>query len=126
MAMEDAKTVVVLSHKAASVAAAGTLVSDWVDAASYSRLQAVVGKDAGAGTWAVTWEQATSNAGAGAKALSGYAGTQANNRTQIDVDASALDTNGSFRWVRATATVTGGAGTLMTLIILGLHPRYTP
>lgn len=122
----DSKVAPVLSHKAASVADTGTLVSDWVDAASYSRIHAVVGKDAGDGAYALTWEQATASAGTSAKALSGYAGTEANARTEVSVDSSALDINNRFRWVRATATVTGGTGTLMSLTLFGFNPRYSP
>ncbi|MCI0571346.1 MAG: hypothetical protein L0Y66_11380 [Myxococcaceae bacterium] len=110
--------------KAASVAAAGTLISGWCDAGAYSAIHAVVGKDAGAGTPALTFEQATTAAGAGAKALAWSGGTLATDRIEVTNDPAKLDVAGGFRFVRATVTVTGGAGTLCSLSLLGLEPRF--
>lgn len=111
--------------KAASVAAAGTLVSGWVNAGLYRSIHTVVGVDAGAGTPALTFEQATSAAGAGAKALSAWSGgTYASNKIEATNDPEKLDLAGGFAFVRATATVTGGAGTLVSLNLHGLEPRH--
>jgi hypothetical protein len=113
--------------KAASVAAAGTLVSGWLDASLYRKVHAVVGIDAGAGTPTLTWEQATDTAGAGAKALSAFSGgTFANNRIEVTNDPEVLDVANKFKAVRATVTIAGGAGTLTSLNLHGLEPRITP
>lgn len=113
------------SPKAASVAAAGTLVTGWADAGAYSKMLTVCGIDAGAGVPTLTFEQATSAAGAGAKALAWSGGTfdAVGKSTQVTNDGAALDVAGGFRYVRATATVAGGAGTLTSLNIHGLEPR---
>lgn len=123
--MIDSKTIPLgTAPKAASVAAAGTLVSGWVDAGAAAFVHTVVGIDAGAGTPALTFEQATSSAGAGAKALAGFSGgTFANNRIEVTNDPSKLDVAGGFRYVRGTVTITGGAGTLTSLNIHTTEPR---
>lgn len=111
--------------KSASVADTGTLVSAWFDASGYEEIQATITKDAGAGAPALTWEQATSAGGAGAKALGWGGGTFATDRIEVTNPVAGLDIAGGFRFVRATVTVTGGAGTLIGLTLLGLSPRYS-
>jgi len=115
--------------KAASVAAAGTLVSGWMDASLYRKVHAIVGTDAGAGTPALTWEQAKDTSGTGAKALSAFSGGTydvTNKNIQVTNDPDLLDVANGFKTVRATATITGGAGTLTSVNLLGLEPRVTP
>lgn len=111
--------------KVGSVAAAGTLVTGWVDVSLQQNIQAIVAIGSGAGTPAITWEQATSAAGAGAKSLAWAAGTFATDRIEVTNDCGAtLDLAGGFKFVRATVTITGGAGTLTALLLLGLVPRF--
>jgi hypothetical protein len=86
--------------KAASVAAAGTLVTGWADAGAFVNMLAVCGVDAGAGTPALTFEQATSSAGAGAKALSAWSGGTfdgTNKNIEVTNDPAALDVAGGFK-----------------------------
>lgn len=110
--------------KVGSVAAAGTLVTGWVDCSLQQNIQAIVAIGSGAGTPAITWEQATSSGGAGAKALAWGAGTFVTDRVEVTNDCGVLDLAGGFRYVRATVTITGGAGTLTALLLLGLTPRF--
>jgi hypothetical protein len=112
-----------------SVAAAGTASSGWiaVGANFWATIASLVG--AGAGTLAIKIEQATSAAGAGAKDLATAAtlgitaqatGTQVNADLQL---AQALDLDNGFEYIRITATVTGGAGTLIAAALsLGPAP----
>lgn len=111
--------------KVGSVAAAGTLVTGWVDLSLYTHLHAICAIGSGAGTPAITWEQATSSGGAGAKALAWGAGTFATDRVEVTNDTGmTVDMAGGFRYVRATVTITGGAGTLTALLLLGLTPHF--
>lgn len=104
-----------------SAAAAATLTSGWIDAASMKWLKILALVGAGAGTVAIKVEQATTAAGAGVKDL--YTAEQvgitalatAAKRAQADVALDAnLDVNNAFRYVRISLTVTGGAGTLVS------------
>ena len=113
-----------VAPKAASVAAAGTLVTGWVDVSLYTSIAAVVGVGSGAGTPALTWEQANTSGGGAAKALAWNEGTFDTNSIEVSNRCVGLDVG--FRWVRATATVTGGAGTVVSINLLGLEPRYQP
>lgn len=112
--------------KAASVAAAGTLQSAWFDTGGSESILCVVGIDAGAGTPALSFQQATDNAGTGAKALSGWGiGTYdaTNKNIMVNNDPALLDVANKFRYVQATVTITGGAGTLTSLNVHGARPR---
>jgi len=110
--------------KAASVAAAGTLASGWIAVGGYGAVHTVVGIGSGAGTPAITYEQATDSGGTGAKALAWDAGTFATDRTEVTNNPNALDVAGGFTHVRATVTITGGAGTVTSLNVHGVSPRH--
>lgn len=100
-----------------SVAAAASVSTGWVDALNnkWASLSVLIG--AGAGTAAVKLEQATSSGGAGVKDLltAAQLGITAQGTGQAQADGDLpdnLDIAGGFRWIRATLTMTGGAGTL--------------
>lgn len=100
-----------------SVAAAATVTSGWVaiGTAKWAKLLSILG--AGAGTAAVKLEQATTVGGANAKDLAtaaqvGITAQAASTQAQSDVDITQyLDVDGGFGFVRASLTMTGGAGT---------------
>ena len=115
---------IAVAPKAASVAASGTLVSGWFDSALYCAVHALVGIGSGAGTPTLTFEQATAAAGTGAKALDAWSGgTFDTDRIEVTNQVAGLDVAGKFRWVRATVTIAGGAGTVTSLTLLGLEPH---
>lgn len=112
-------------------AAVGTITTPWVDARTFHSLLAILATGVlGAGaTIDASFEQATSNAGAGVKAVPGSAITQIvkatgdSKQVLININGADLDKNGGFKFVRLTITV-GGAPSLLSAIILGLDPRY--
>jgi hypothetical protein len=113
-----------------SVAAAATITSGWIDTAGYAwaKIASLVG--AGAGTFAVKLEQATSAAGGGAKDLAtaaslGITAQATGTASQADAQlgAQGVDVDNGFRYIRASATCAGGAGTLYALELeLGPEP----
>lgn len=111
-----------------SVAAAATVTSGWIDASNYAWAKLAILVGAGAGTFALKLEQATSSGGAGAKDL--YTAAQlgvtvlATGQAQADAQLGpALDVDNAFRWIRASATCAGGAGTLASVTVeLGPDP----
>ena len=113
-----------VAPKAASVAASGTLVTGWFDSSLYCAVHALVGIGSGAGTPTLTFEQATAAAGTGAKALDWDGGTFDTDRIEVTNQVEGLDVAGKFRWVRATVTIAGGAGTVTSLTMLGLEPHH--
>lgn len=106
-----------------SVAAAGTLISGWLDTANAHNVAVLLTIGAGGGTPALTFDQANTAAGGGVKALAWSAGTIANSRVYVDNDPAKLDVAGGFRWVRVTTTVTGGTGTVVGLAVFGGEPK---
>jgi hypothetical protein len=100
-----------------SVAAAATVASGWAAASSNAWLSLLLLVGAGAGTFAMKVEQATSSGGAGAKDLVTAANlgvtAQETGQAQVDVQLGAnLDIDNGFAYVRVSLTCTGGAGTL--------------
>ena len=106
-----------------SVVAAGTLVSGWIDASQAHRIITLLMAGAGGGTPALSFRQANTAAGGGAKALAWSAGTLASSRIYVDNDPAQLDVAGGFRWIEVTATVTGGTGTVVGFVVLGGEPK---
>ncbi len=107
-----------------SVAAAGNVTGNWIDASQCRWLSGTLLVGAGGGTVALKIEQATSAAGAGAKDLytAAQLGITAQGVGQVQFDAQLdcnLDVANGFRWVRANATVTGGTGTLVSVGLIG-------
>ncbi len=104
-----------------SVAAAASVSSGWIDASQQDWLSILALCGAGAGTVAIKVEQADSSVGGNAKDL--YTAVQTGitvldttiKKQQADLQLGAnLDVDANFRWIRITATVTGGAGTLIS------------
>lgn len=106
-----------------SVAAAGTLVSGWIDVSQAYNIAVLLLVGAGGGTPALSFRQANTAAGGGAKTLAWGAGTLASSRIYVDNDPADLDVGGGFRWVEVTATVTGGTGTVVGFAVLGGEPK---
>jgi hypothetical protein len=112
-----------------SVAAAGNATSGWIDASDGTNIITVVNGGAlGGGTVALSFEQATDNAGTGAKAVSSAAvgaGLSSNNtQFQVDNAVEKLDHNNGFKFFRAKLTVTGGTGALIGATVHLGSPRY--
>ena len=110
-------------------ASAGTDATAWVDAGLYTHLAAVANAGAvGAGaSVAVSFDQATSNAGAGSKALTdGRFAAQtissANGTAYLEGRPSQLDTANNFRWVRTK--VLGAVGNVAIAVALFGVPKY--
>lgn len=118
-----------------TVAAAGHVHSGWFHVADAQRILALlnVGDDGG-GSIAVTFEQATSAAGADAKALDGGTWADAalgalttNDTTTVLADGRpevGLDVNNKFAYVSFIVTVTGGTGALVSGTIVGTDLQY--
>lgn len=106
-----------------SVAASATVTSGWVSAAEVKWAHVTAISGAGAGTFAVKLEQATSSGGAGAKDLAtaatlGVTALAASTVAVVDYDvATNIDVDNSFAYFRASATCTGGSGTLFALAL---------
>lgn len=113
--------------------AAGTVVTTWVDAGLYETFCAIIfAGDLGTnGTIDAKLRQATSDAGAGAKDITGKAITQftqagtdhSNKQAMINLESEDLDTNNGFRYVAlsfTTATATSDSGA----VLLGFNPKY--
>lgn len=111
-----------------SVAAAGHANSGWVDAGQCINILTEVNLGAlGGGSVALTFEQATSSGGAGAKALSTFTGgTSAvdNAKMEIDNAPEGLDAENGFTYARAVLTVTGGTGALVAATVHAASPRF--
>lgn len=110
--------------KAASVAAAGTIDSGYFKVSDYRGVFTVVGVGSGTGVPAVTYLQASASDGTGEKALSWSAGSLATDRIEVMNDPAQLDINNGFDYVKVVVTVTGGAGTVISLNNHGIEPRY--
>lgn len=104
--------------KPQSVAAAGTAVSGWIDCSEAHTIAALLLAGAlGGGSVAITWQQGDTNAGGNAKECFAASGAITTNDTEgwYEYAVDSLDINAGFRWVQATATVTGGTGSLLAL-----------
>lgn len=110
----------------------GSVTSGWVSVKNYLSLMALinVGVFGASATVDANIQQATSAAGAGAKAITGKAITQMlaaggnNKQCLINLKPQELDTNNNFAFVQLTITV-GTAATLVSAELLGA-PRFEP
>ncbi len=115
----------------AQQAAAGTVVSNWVDMRNlFGALASLNLGVLGAGaTVDAKIEQATDANGAGMKPVPGLALAQIvkaggdNRQAAINVRQEDLDKNGGFRFVRVSVTV-GTAATFLSATLLGFDLRY--
>lgn len=109
----------------------GAVSSGWVDATAFHNYLAILktGVLGTAATVDAKFQQATDNAGTGAKDVAGKAITQLvkatndNDQVTIDLKQEDLDFNNGFKFFRLTVTV-GAAASLVDAAILGLDPRY--
>lgn len=134
MAKKPSEMVAVVATIDPDANTAGALTSDYVDAASFEQIMAIV--MAGAlgtnGTLDAKLVQATSSGGAGVKDITGKAitqlteaGTDSDKQAIIQVRADELDVAGGFRYVALVHTVavaTSDSGA----VVLGLNPTYGP
>lgn len=115
----------------AQQAAVGSVSSGWVDMRNAFELLATlnIGVIGNGGTIDARIEQATSDAGAGAKPVTGLATAQIvkaggdNRQAAINVRQEDLDKNANYRFARLTVTV-GGAATFLSAMLFGFDLRY--
>jgi hypothetical protein len=105
--------------------------SSWVDISKFPKFAGIALAGAITGTIDAKLEQATSNAGAGAKDVSGKAITQLtasddNKQAVINCSQEDLDFNNGFKYVRLTITPTGGSTNLLGGLLIGGDLRYGP
>ncbi|QPI73926.1 hypothetical protein [Sphingobium sp. Cam5-1] len=112
--------------------AAGTVTTGWVDMQKFGTLLAIlaVGALGADATVNAKIEQATDNAGAGAKDVAGLAitaltkaGTDDNKQVLVNLRQEDLDKNNAFRFARLSVTV-GTAASLISAVLLGFNARY--
>ena len=109
----------------------GAVTSGWIDASTYHNFMAVLqsGVLGAAATVDAKLQQATDNAGTGAKDVAGKAiaqlvkATNDNNQVTIDLKQEDLDFNSGFKFFRLSVTV-GTAASLVAAAILGFDARY--
>jgi hypothetical protein len=114
--------------------AAGDHSTGWISMSDFQAIQAVVmaGALGAAATLDAKLEQATDDAGTGAKAVDGAAITQLtkaaaddNKQAIIEVWGEDLDIKNKFSHVRLTLSI-GVANCDVAAIVLGTHPRQGP
>ena len=112
----------------------GAAVSGWLPMANFNKALFLisVGTFGAAATVDATLQQATDNAGTGAKvftnskAITQQLAAGGNNiQVEINLDASEFDVENSFQFVQLSVTV-GGAATLTSAAVLGFNPRNGP
>lgn len=112
----------------------GSAVSGWIPVTMFRKIMAVIqtGVLGAAATLDANLQQATSAAGAGAKAITGKSITQLtkaggddSKQVIIDLDAAELDIAGGFAYVQLTLTV-AVAASLVSAVLLGFDGRYGP
>jgi len=90
------------------------LTSTWVDMANYRRLRAILGIGAIDTTIDAKLQEATDNAGTGAKDIAGKAITQLgatddNKQVELNLRSDEMDTNNDFQFVALVVTIGNGA-----------------
>ena len=115
------------------VSTTATLTTAWVDQSLFFYVMAMidVGVMTATGTVDAKLQQATDNAGTGAKDITGKAITQllaagGNNRQAlINMKEADLDTENGFRFVRLSLTA-ATAASLVSAVLIGGVPRFQP
>ena len=114
--------------------AASTAVSGWLPMANFNKALFLisVGAFGASATVDATLQQATDNAGTGAKvfanskAITQQLAAGGNNiQVEINLDASEFDVENSFQFVQLSVTV-GTAATLTSAVVIGFNPRNGP
>jgi len=105
--------------------------SGWLDATTFHNVMAIIetGTISASGTVDAKFQQATSNAGAGAKDVTGKAITQltqaasgSNKQVLIDMHQEDLDIANGFKWIQLSITPATAAA-LIAGQVLGFDPR---
>lgn len=109
-----------------SVAAAANAVSGWIDASIGPDFIARANLGAlGGGTVTLSFEQATTSGGAGAKVLAGGGASAVDNANiEVDLDVGTLDHANGFKFFRAKLANVGGTGALVSALVEAGGPRY--
>lgn len=110
---------------------AGTAASGWIDATTFHNFMAILqsGVLGASATLDAKIQQATDNAGAGAKDVTGKAITQIvkasgdNKQVTIDLKQEDLDFNNGFKFFQVSMTV-ATAASLISGAVLGFDARY--
>jgi hypothetical protein len=108
-----------------------TVLTSWVPVTNFGSISAqiLIGAMTATGTLDANLQQATSSAGAGAKAITGKALAQtlaaagSNTQASIECRADDLDTNNGFGFVALSVTI-GTAASIFGAALLGANPRY--
>jgi hypothetical protein len=112
----------------------GAAVSGWLPMVNYNKLLALVsvGAFGAAATVDANLQQATDNAGTGAKAFSparaivqALAAGGNNIQVELNLDAQEFDVENNYQFVQLTVTV-AAAATLTSAVLLGFNPRNAP
>lgn len=112
----------------------GTVTGAWIPVTLFRKLLVIIqtGVLGALATVDANLQQATSAAGAGAKAITGKtitqltkAGGDDNKQVEINLDASELDVTNGFAYVRLSIPV-GVAASLVSAVIIGFDGRYEP
>lgn len=106
-----------------------TVNGEWVYAGNAVRLFALLSAGALAASVNAKLQQATDNAGTGAKdvtnaAIAALTAADGNKHVSIDLDPDKLDTAGGFGWVRLS--VTAGAGACLVAGMVLAESRHQP
>jgi hypothetical protein len=128
--IRPSKRASVLGFVAPQSSASGAKVTGWLDATTFHNVLAVIqtGAMTATGTLDAKFQQATSNAGAGAKDVTGKAITQllaasnSNNQVLIDMRQEDLDIANGFKWIQLSITP-ATAASLLAGVVLGFDPR---
>lgn len=111
----------------------GTLTTDWISASDFQQFMVIVmaGTLGSGATIDAKIEQASDDAGTGAKDLDGAAITQMtkaesdDTQAQIEFYSEDLDLENDFAYVRLSMTI-AGATSDSGAVVLGMSPRYAP
>lgn len=111
----------------------GTVDTGWIAAKDFHSFLAVIqaGVLGAAATLDAKFQQATDNAGAGAKDVTGKSITQMVKATDdgktslLNLKTEELDVEGGFDFIRVRLTV-GAAASLVGCAVMGFNPRFSP
>ena len=113
---------------------AATYTSDWANAGLFRKMLAIIeaGDLGTSATLDAKLQQAQDASGTGVKDITGkaitqltQAGTDSDKQALINLDASELDVDNGFEYVRISMTV-ATATSDCSAVLLGLEPRYGP
>jgi hypothetical protein len=108
-----------------------TLTSDWVDMSKFKTAAFVLSVGTTDCTVAFKLVEAKDSSATGAQDLSGkaitsYTATDDNKQAVISVNDTDLTVNTGYGWVRASITLSNATAGLVSLVAIGLQPRFSP